>query len=382
MFHKEILAAPGPTPLPPEVLTALAKPIIHHRTPKFSKLMEEVREGLKYVFQTKEEVIVLASSGTGAMESAVINLTSPGDKILTIEAGKFGERWGQLGKAFGLEVIQDKYEYGETAQVARVEKLLKENPDIRMVCVQASETSTGVAHPIKELAQLVKNKSETILAVDAITGIGVFDLPMDDWGIDALIGGSQKAFMLPPGLSFIALSQKAWGFQEKSKHPRYYFDLAKERTALQKNQNAYTPAVNLIEGLKESLNLFKNETLAHVFKRHALMAEATQSAVKAIGLTLFAKETPANGLTAVNSPSGVDGSDVAKTMRDKYRVTIAGGQGTMKGKIFRLSHMGYVFPQDMLLILSALEYTLKDLGYGDHVGKAVAAAEKVIVEGL
>lgn len=320
---------------------------------------------------------MLAATGTGGMEAAINNLTSPGDTIVVVEAGKFGERFTEIGKAYGLNVVVDRYEYGQACDPKRVQALLEKEKNVKLVCIQASETSTGVHHPIQEISALTR-KTATLLVVDGITGVGVFDLPMDAWGIDALISGSQKAFMLPPGLAFIALSQRAWEVQKTSKHPKFYFDLQKEKTNILKNTTAYTPAINLIFGLRESLKLLQAEGLPKVFARHAMLAKATQEACKALGLKLFAAAGHgAEGVTAVCTPDGLDGEEIVKQFQVRHQMTVAEGQGSMKGKIFRLAHMGYVNRFDLLTIISALEDVLASLGYQKFErGAGYIAAQK------
>ncbi|MCD6151871.1 MAG: alanine--glyoxylate aminotransferase family protein, partial [Deltaproteobacteria bacterium] len=336
----------------------MSMPILHHRAPAYKAIFEEVRAGLKYLFQTKEEVLVFASSGTGAMEGTIANMFSPGDKVIAVNGGKFGERWGQIASGYGLEVIVIDVPWGTAVSPGDIADCLAREGDVRGVLMQASETSTGVMHPVKAIADLVKNREQTILIVDAITGVGVFDLPMDEWGLDVVVTGSQKALMLPPGLAFAAVSQKAWGFNKTSILPRYYFDFAKELKNAQKSQNAYTPAVSLIIGLREVLAMIREETLEGVFARHARLANATRAGVQALGLELFAPDDPSNAVTAVKAPEGVDGQDVVKVLRDDYGVTIAGGQDHVKGKIFRLAHLGYVDDLDVLTGLTALEMAL------------------------
>jgi aspartate aminotransferase-like enzyme len=253
-MEKKYLFSPGPTMLPPEVLLKMAEPMMHHREPEFEKIFAEVREGLKYLFQTKNEVLIFTSSGTGAMEGAVSNILSKGDKALVVRGGKFGERWGEICKAYGIEFIPIDVEWGRAVSPKKVEEALKSNPSIRAVYTQASETSTGVKHPIREIAEIVRRYDETVIVVDAITGIGVFNIPMDQWGVDVMVSGSQKALMLPPGLSFVALSDKAWRLVERSNLPKFYFDFKKELKSAQKNQNSFTPAISLFVGLRETLN--------------------------------------------------------------------------------------------------------------------------------
>ncbi|MEW6058208.1 MAG: alanine--glyoxylate aminotransferase family protein [Bdellovibrionota bacterium] len=363
-MKKTYLLTPGPTQVPESVLSLAAKPILHHRTPQFVALMEDVKQGLKYLFQTKQDVLMLSSSGTGAMEAAVTNLFRKGDKVITINAGKFGERWTKLAKAYGLNPIEIKLEAGQAVTAKQVEEHLNKTPEIRGVLFQASETSTGTAMPTREICALVKSRKDCISIVDGITAVGVFDLPMDDWGIDVLITGSQKALMLPPGLAAISLSDKAWTFNETSDIPRFYFDLAKERKGLAKGQTAWTPAVGLVVGLQETLKMIRDEGLHNVFKRHELLAKATRNAVKALGLEILSKDSPSSAVTAVRVPAEIkDGKAIPKTMRDKYGVTIAGGQDELEGKIFRLTHLGYIDRFDILIGVGALELTLQDLGY-------------------
>ncbi len=381
-MKKRYLLAPGPTPIPPRVSLAMAQPIIHHRTPQFSSIFEEVKEGLKDVFQTKEDVLILASSGTGAMESAISNLFNPGDKVIVINGGKFGERWGLISDAFGLKVIWLDVEWGKPVKVQDVIDALERERDVKGILVQASETSTTVKHPIKELADLVKDRDDCILVVDGITGVGVFSIPMDEWGIDVLISGSQKAFMLPPGLAFIALSKKAWSFAERSTLPRFYFDLKKERKSLAKNTTAYTPAITLIIGLREVLSMMKEAGLENIYRRNERLARATREAMKALGLRLLAPDSPSPAATGVWLPEGIDGTRFTKTLRDEFGVTVAGGQEHLKGKIFRVAHMGYIDTFDIIVGVSAIEIALKKYGYDIGLGIGVGRAQEILMEGL
>lgn len=376
---KRYLLAPGPTPVPPEVLLAMARPMIHHRAPEFDKLFAEVRDGLKWLFQTKNDVLILAASGTGGMEGSVSNFLSPGDKALTINGGKFGERWTKLCKTFGAQVTEIKVEWGHAVNPQLVADALKKDPGIKAVYVQASETSTGVAHDVKTLAQIVKAHGDTILVVDAITALGVFDIKMDVWGIDVLITGSQKALMLPPGLAFVSVSDKAWQLAEKAKNAAFYFNFKKERENQQKNQTAYTPAVSLIIGLQEVIKMFKAEGLDAVFGRQAAMAHAMREGIKAAGLALFPKESPSDALTAISAPEGVDGQAVYKNLRVQYGITAAGGQDHLKGKIFRVSHMGYMDRFDVITAVAAIEMVLKGLGHPVKLGSGVAKAQELLM---
>jgi len=372
-MQKRYLLAPGPTAIPPEVLLKMAEPIIHHRNPLFEEVLEEVRENLKYLFGTKNEVLIFASSGTGAMEGAVTNMLSPGDKAVCVRSGKFGERWANICKAYGVETVNIDLPWGDDLDPGLIEKALKENSGIKAVYMQATETSTGVRFPVKDVANIVKNYSDTILVVDGITGVGVFELPMDEWGIDILVGGSQKALMLPPGLAFAGVSNKAWEFNKTSKIPKFYFNWQKELTNLQKNQTNFTPAISLIVGLRESLRMIKAEGLENIYKKFEILSYATREAAKALGLKIFAK-TPSPAVTAIVASDGIDGQAIYKTMWKKYGVTGAGGQDQLKGKIFRIATLGYADKYDVITAIAALEFTLRDLGYKFQIGTGVAKA--------
>lgn len=356
----------------------MAGSVIHHRDPAFEKIFQEVREGLQYVFQTKNEVLLFTSSGTGVMEGAVCNTLSAGDQALVVRGGKFGERWGELCEAYGVDVTPIDLPWGEVVDPAFIERALEANPSIKAVFVQASETSTGVMHPIKEIADIVKEREGTILVVDAISALGVFDLPMDAWGLDVVVGGSQKAFMLPPGLAFVALNDKAWRFVERSTLPKYYFNFKKERACAQKNQSQFTPAISLVVGLREALRMIKEEGLKNVFKRHDKLARATREAVKSLGLELLAPQSPSNALTAIKVPAGINGKKLKKNFEDTFGFIIAGGQAHLKEKIIRIAHLGYFQPLDIIQAVSALELSLKDLGYPVDLGKGVRVAEEIV----
>jgi aspartate aminotransferase-like enzyme len=358
----------------------MAEPIIHHRAPVYEKILQEVREGLKYLFQTKKEVLIFASSGTGAMEGAVTNTLCAGDKALVVEGGKFGERWANICKAYGVKAQVYPVEWGRAIDPALIAQALKEDPSIKAVFTQATETSTGVLYPIKEISAIVSRHPGTILVVDAISHLGAAELPMDEWKLDIVVAGSQKAIMLPPGLAFAALSDKAWEFVGKSTLPKFYFDFKKELKNLTQNQSAYTPAVSLVMGLAESLKRIQEERLENVFARHAKLAKATREAMLALGLKLYAPQAYSNAVTAVVAPPGVDGQKVVKILRDKHNLTIAGGQDQAKGKIFRIAHLGYVDHFDIILAVAAVEMTLKELGYAVEMGKGVRAAMGVLTE--
>ena len=377
---KRYLLAPGPTQVPPEVLLAMARPIIHHRAPEFATLFGQIRQDLKWLFQTEAEVLTLVSSGTGGMEAAVSNFLSPGEKALFVNGGKFGERWGKLCKTFGVQATEIKVEWGQAVDPQAIAEALKQDPSIKAVYVQASETSTGVAHDTRAIAEIVRNREQTILVVDAITALGVFDLKTDAWGIDVLVAGSQKALMLPPGLAFISVSDKAWNLADKAKNASFYFNLKKEREAQQKNQTAYTAGVSLMIGLKEVLTMLRAEGLGNVFSRHARMAQAMREGMKAAGLSLFPKQNPSDALTVVSTPDGVDGQAVYKNLREQYGITAAGGQDHLKGKIFRISHMGYIDTFDIIQALAATEMVLKGLGYPIKLGAGVGKAEELLCQ--
>ncbi len=374
---KNYLLAPGPTAVPAEALLAMAQPMIHHRTPQFSAIFAEAAENLKYVFQTKQDVLILAASGTGAMEASVTNCLKKGEKAIVVNGGKFGERWGKICKAYGIETIEIKVEWGKAVEPAAIEKALKENDNVGAVLMQASETSTTAKHPVEAIAKLTRDTS-TLLVVDGITGVGVMPLPMDDWGIDILLSGSQKAFMLPPGLAFIALSDKAWKKQAEGDLPKFYFNLATERKNLADKTTAWTPAVSLIIGLNEVLKMFKKEGLENAFSRQALLGKAVREAFKAQGLKLVAPDAPADSATGIFVPEGVEGGKVVKYLRDQMGVTLAGGQDHLKGKIIRVAHLGYYEPFDIIIAISAIEMALVKFGASIELGKGVAVAQQIL----
>ena len=377
---KRYLLTPGPTAVPPEVLLRMSQPLIHHRTPEFEALFAQVQERLQWLFQTTQDVLILAASGTGAMEAAVSNTCSPGDTVIVVNGGKFGERWLKISQAFGVKVVELKVEWGQAVAVDAVAQALQAHPETRAVLIQASETSTTVLHPVEQISTLTRN-TNTLLVVDGITAVGATDTPMDRWDIDILVTGSQKALMLPPGLAFLALSDKAWKQVEATKQPRYYFDLRREHKEQQKHTTAYTPAISLINGLHEVLRLMQEEGLEHIFARHSLLAAASRAAAQAMGLTLLAPDAPSPAATGVWLPDGVDGSRLLKYMRDRMGVDIAGGQDHLKGKIVRISHIGYAGPFDVITAISTLEMALRRFGQNIELGSGVRRAEEVLLEG-
>jgi len=378
-MKKEYLLTPGPTPLPPQVSLAMAKPIIHHRTPQFQEILKEASTGLKWAFQTANDVFILSSSGTGAMEAAVINLLSGGDTALVVQGGKFGERWAEIAKAYGISLEIINVEWGQAVSPAEISKRLKSNSQIKAVFTTLCETSTGVDNDIQAIAAVVK-ESPAVLVVDAISGLGAVDLKTDAWGADVVVAGSQKGLMLPPGLGFICFSPKAWKLVEASKSSRYYLDLRKAKKALDKNDTPFTSSITLIIALNEALKLMRQDGLENIFKRHRSMADATRAAMGALGLELFAPLAASDGVTAVKVPAGIDGEKLVKTMRDTYGVTIAGGQDELKGKVFRIAHMGFIAESDIIIGLSCLEKVLTQMGYKFTLGAGIRAAEEVFLK--
>jgi len=373
---KKYLFTPGPAPVPPEVLLEMSRPIIHHRTPEFSAVLDQARERLKPLFGTKQgEAILTASTGTGAMEAAVINLLQPGEQAIFVNGGKFGERWGKLLSTFGIAGHEVKVEWGRAVRPEQIEDALKANPNARAVLVQASETSTCAIHPIAAIGEVTKRRG-VMLIVDGITSVGVFEQKMDEWGVDAFVTGSQKALMLPPGLGAVAMSQRALDTAKSNKTPRFYFDLLKELKAQRdEHTTAWTAPVSLVFGLNKSLELIHAETLPRVYARHQVMAEATREAGKVLGLRLIAPDNPAPGVTGILVPDGIDGGKVVKFMRDTLGVGVQGGQDQMKGKLVRIGHMGHLSPFDMLVAVSAFEIALAQAGAKINHGVGVAAVQ-------
>jgi len=391
MLKKNRLFTPGPTPLLPSAQTAMAAYGAHHRTTEFRALFSRVLAELKEFIGTKNDVLALSSSGTGFMEASVSNLTSPGDKVLVLTAGKFGERWTSLATAFGCSVETVSAPYGETFSLDEVRRKL--TPEFRCVYVQATESSTGARHDIESIARLVRAlpeaSSDTLLVVDAITGLGTMRLDVDEWGIDIIIGGSQKALMIPPGLAYGAISERAWRRMERTKSPRYYFDLRKERKSAAKGETAYTPATSLFAGLAAALDYVRQMGEGNLAAgRDALIANAelcaamTRAGVEALGLKLFAPHSPAAALTAVAAPAGVDSTAICKSFREQFGAVVANGQAEMKGQLFRIAHIGYYDYLDTIGILAALEQVIAETtGKSVDFGCAVRAAQQVYAKG-
>ena len=378
---KQLLLAPGPTPVPSRVRLAMAQPMFHHRTPQFSALFGEVRAQLQELFQTEQDVLMLAASGTGAMEAAVNNCFAPGDEVVFVNGGKFGERWGKLSSTFGLKPVEIKVEWGRAVRPEQVEQALAEHPNAKGVLVQASETSTAAVHPIEQLSAITR-KTNALLVVDGITAVGVYPIPMDQWGVDVLVTGSQKALMLPPGLALIALSARAWERVGQTKQPRFYFDLPRERTNQAKNTTAWTPAISLVIGLREALTMMQEEGYPNVYARHARLASATRAAGLALGLRLVAPDNPSPAVTGLYTPEGIDGGKLFSYLRDKMRVVFAGGQDQLKGKIVRIAHLGYIGAFDTITAVAALEMALKHFGHPVELGRGVGAAQAELMSAL
>ncbi len=388
MIRKTRLFTPGPTPLLPAAQFAMAAADIHHRTPEFRAMYQRVLAQLKEFVGTKNDVIILSSSGTGAMEASVSNLTSPGDRVLVLSAGKFGERWSALAKAFGCEVDLVSKPYGQTFSLDEVKAALK--LETRAIFIQANETSTGVRHDVEGVAKLLKDqKSEALLIVDGITGLGTSTLDMDAWGIDVLIGGSQKAVMIPPGLSYLAVSQRAWDRMEATYNPRYYFDLRKERKNAKNGESAYTPAVALIAALGAALDWIAGQADGDLVKGREklvanaeLIAEMTRAAVTALGFRLFNAANPGAAATAIYAPEGVDSGLICKELKSRFAAVITNGQGEMKGQIFRIAHLGFFDYLDTIALIGALEQVVvKSIPQlGAKFGDGLIAAQKVFAE--
>ncbi|MFP5239185.1 MAG: pyridoxal-phosphate-dependent aminotransferase family protein [Acidobacteriota bacterium] len=384
MLNKPRLLTPGPTPLPEEVRLAMARDMIHHRKPNFLPVMEDVRAGLKYLFQTTQEVMPLAASGTGAMAAAVTNLFAPGEKILCIEGGKFGERWGEIADMHGQVPVRLPVEWGHAVDPAAVAAALDADPAIKGVCVQASETSTGVLHPIKELAQVTAGR-DVLLVVDGISAVGISPCPMDAWGIDCLLTGSQKGLMLPPGLAFVAFSDKAWAKCDTVRPSNFYFQLRGERAKIAANQTMFTSAVGLLMGLRESLRLFREFGLENMMRKQWALTMMARAGATAMGLELLAKTDFTWGLTAIKMPLGVESSAVLKAASADFGVVLAGGQGHMKNQVVRLGHMGYVDFGDVLAGLAALRAAFTAaggyVGCTDPLEQAMAAYSQALAQG-
>jgi aspartate aminotransferase-like enzyme len=384
MDDKLMLMIPGPTPVPERVLQAMAKHPIGHRGGEFSQIVAEVTEGLKWLHQTTSDVLILAASGTGAMEAGIINFLSPGDRVLACENGKFGDRWIKVCKAYGLEVDEVRAEWGTTLdpEIIRTKLEADTEKQIKAVIFTHSETSTGVLNDLETINRHVKAHGEALIIVDAVTSLGAINLPIDDWGLDVVASGSQKGYMIPPGLAFVSVSPKAWKAYETAKLPKFYFDLGAYRKNAAKNLTPFTPPVNLFLALQTALTMMKQEGLEAIFARHDRLSAATRTGVQALGLPLFPPEGYAStATTAVTAPAGATFStdDIRKVLQKRFDISVAGGQDHLKGKILRIGHLGFVNDRDILAVLAALEAALGDLGYeGFTPGAGVAAAIRTL----
>src|SRR5580700_2139324 len=378
-IRKQRLLTPGPTPLYPPALHAMMASDIHHRTEEFRNIYKAALADLKEVYGTSSDVLMFAASGTGAMDASVSNLFSPGDKVIVATAGKFGERWAEIARAYGLDANVLKAEYGDVVTPDRIEAALKAEPATKGVFIQASETSTGAEHDIQTMAGLVK-KTDAIFVVDAITGLGTMPLDIDGWGLDVVIGGSQKAFMIPPGLAFMSVSPKAWKLGETATLPHYYFNLKKEKKSGDGGESSWTPATSLILALAEALRYVKQIGMGKLIENAQMLAAATRAAAGKLGLELFSAGSPGSSVTAVRAPAGMDSGVIVKEFKSRFGAVIANGQGSMKGQIFRIAHLGYFDFADLFAVVAELEIILHANGYPVQFGTGVAAVQNVYSE--
>src|SRR4051812_2165713 len=376
-MRKPRLMTPGPAPVPEDVLLELARPVIHHRSAEAKEVIKEVASGLKTVFQTRNDVMILTASGTGAMEAAAVNTVPRGGKALILNAGWFAARWGNICKAYGINAVMLDTEWGQTVDPDRVAEALRQHPDTVCVMGTLSETSTGTGHPIEAIGRIVA-QTPALFAVDGISGVGAMECRTDEWGVDLLCVGSQKALMIPPGLAFLAVSPKAWAQIDTFDSPSYYFNLKAARKKMKEFDTPFTPAHTLILALRASLRRIRAEGIEAVWKRHRLMSEACQAGVQALGLELFSAR-PAEGLTAFRVPNGLKDADIRGRLVERFGLTTIGGQGKLKGQIIRIGHMGYTDELDVVSGLAALEMVLDDLGYEVEPGSAVTAAQQVLL---
>jgi len=375
-MKRNLLLTPGPTQVPPELCEALGRPIIHHRTPQFQDNIKKAVEGLKEIFQTKNDIYILTSSGTGAMEASVVNLLNSGDKAIAVDCGKFGERWVELCQTYKANTVTHKVPWGKAPTAAEIKSLLNTHPDAKAVFICLAETSTGVTPDVKAIGDVVKN-TKAVLVVDAVSGLAVQEIKTDEWHCDVVVSGSHKGLMLSPGLGFISASPKAIDMINKCTTPRYYFDLREYKKAMEKIDTPFTPAIGILMALVESLNMIKKDGLNNMFARYAQLARAVRAGCGAIGLELFPDPACAtNVLTAVKVPANIDGEKLVKTMRDTYGITFAGGQDHLKGKLIRMAHMGALDEYDILTGLACLEKVLHQMGHQFELGAALTAAQK------
>jgi len=352
------LRIPGPTPVPDEVLQAMAKQMINHRGPEFVQLLNDVTAKLKQIFQTKSDLLVLTASGTGGLEAAIVNTLSPGDKVLATSIGVFGDRFTKIAQQYGAETIPLSFEWGKAADIDAIRQALRAEPKIKAVMVTQNETSTGVTNDLASISSVVK-EFDKLLLVDAISGLGAIDLPVDDWHCDVTVTGSQKAWMVPPGLTMISVSEEGWRAHAEAKMPRFYWDFTKAKSSLEKGQTPWTPAVSIIFALQVALDMMLKEGLTNIIARHARVGKAAREGIKSLGLSLFAEESHAsNAVTAVAVPDGLDVKKLRKILNEEHQVVLAGGQQKLDGKIFRIGHLGWVTEKDIEAVISALKVAL------------------------
>lgn len=383
MQDKQMLMIPGPTPVPEKVLLAMAKHPIGHRSGDFSKVMAEVNENLKWLHQSQSDVLTLCVSGTGAMEAGIINFLSPGDRVLVGNNGKFGDRWAKISRAFGLDVEEITAPWGQPLDTEEFRAQLEADTakKIKAVIITHSETSTGVLNDLETINRYVKAQGKALIIVDAVTSLGAVNVPIDEWGLDVVASGAQKGYMIPPGLGFVCVSKKAWEAYQSATIPKFYLDLGAYKKATDKNSSPFTPPVNLIFGLQVSLQMMKEEGLENIFGRHRRLTQATRAGVKALGLPLLAPDEAASYAVTAVAPTNVEAESIRTTMRKQFDIALAGGQDHLKGKIFRIGHLGFVCARDVLSAISALEASLRELGYENMTpGAGVAAAAKVLSE--
>ncbi len=371
---KKRLFTPGPTPIPETVMLKMAEPIIHHRNPEFNEILTRVNKNLQYLFQTTQPVLTLTCSGTGGVESTFVSLFSPGDTVISVNGGKFGERWVKMPKAFGLNVVEVKTPWGKAPTEEQILAALKANPNAKAVYLVHSETSTGTATDVKAMAKLIRENSSALVCIDGITAVGAHELRFDEWGIDICVTGSQKGLMIPPGLAFVAVSERAAAAMQTSKIPKFYFDLRKALKSFADNDTPFTPAVSLIIGVDVALEMIKAEGIENVWKRHERLASALRAGVVGLGLKLFS-DSPSFAVTPVWVPDGVAWKSFNKVLKGEKGITIAGGQDEFKDKIFRVSHLGYYDELDMIAFVGALEQTLAAVGYSFPMGAGLTATQ-------
>ncbi|AFZ45582.1 aminotransferase class V [Halothece sp. PCC 7418] len=383
MENKDLLMIPGPTPVPENVLLAQAKHPIGHRSPDFSEIIAEINENLKWLHQTQQDVLTVTASGTGAMEAGIINFLSPGDRVIVASNGKFGERWAEITDAFGLQTERITAEWGDAVdpEVIREKLEADTSKEIKAVILTHSETSTGVLNDLETINRHVKNHGEALIMVDAVTSLGAVNIPIDEWGLDVVGSGSQKGYMVPPGLGFIAVSEKAWKAYETAKIPKFYFDLGAYRKSTAKNSTPFTPPINLMYGLQTALQMMRNEGLENIFARHERNTLATRAAMEALGLPLFAPNNAASRAVTAVAPTTVEAEKVRSVMKKQFNIALAGGQNQLKGKIFRIGHLGFISERDVLTVVGSLEATLRELGHETMTpGAGVAAAARIFAE--